>query len=197
MSEIKKEFVGFPKIHRFYRDVVITEKIDGTNGAIVITDDGHIYAQSRKRIITPADDNFGFAAWVHVHKDVLVEFLGPGRHFGEWWGKGIQRGYGVERRYFSLFDARRWEGKLEWSSVAEIDKELNKAEVAGLRRTPILYEGDSISFGMLDSIEMLADLGSTASPGFKNPEGVVVHHIAANVSFKYTFGNDVHKGGGN
>jgi len=36
------------------------------------TEDGELYAQSRKRIITPEQDNFGFAAWVQEHKDTLA-----------------------------------------------------------------------------------------------------------------------------
>ena len=34
------EFQPFPKIPRLSREIVITEKIDGTNAQILITDDG-------------------------------------------------------------------------------------------------------------------------------------------------------------
>src|ERR1035437_6203226 len=105
----KPGHVAFPKIARLNRDIVITEKIDGTNAAIGIVEapftvsDGEggpefrgyrVYAQSRNRIITPGKDNAGFAAWVESIKDIAIEVLGPGLHFGEWWGNGIQRGYG-------------------------------------------------------------------------------------------------------
>jgi hypothetical protein len=33
------EFVPFPKIKRLFRDVIVTEKLDGTNGQIYIHDD--------------------------------------------------------------------------------------------------------------------------------------------------------------
>src|ERR1035437_8585597 len=66
--------VAFPKIARLNRDIVITEKIDGTNAAIGIvelpqSEEGsvmyEVYAQSRNRIITPGKgDHAGFAAWV-------------------------------------------------------------------------------------------------------------------------------------
>ena len=104
------EFAGFPKMARLSRDIVITEKIDGTNAQIYITKEGEIRAGSRNRWITPADDNFGFAQWVESNRDQLLE-LGPGRHFGEWWGSGIQRGYGMEKgeKKFSLFNAVRSE----------------------------------------------------------------------------------------
>jgi hypothetical protein len=47
------EFQAFPKIPRLVRDCVITEKLDGTNASIIITEDGQIGAASRNRLITP------------------------------------------------------------------------------------------------------------------------------------------------
>ena len=97
-------FEAFPKIARLSREIVITEKIDGTNAQIYITEDGKIQAGSRNRIITPEQDNFGFARWVEEnHEDLLL--LGEGRHFGEWWGQGIQRRYNLEEKRFSLFNS--------------------------------------------------------------------------------------------
>lgn len=59
------EFKEFPKIARLNREVIVTEKIDGTNAAVVIGEDGAtIGAQSRSKLITVDDDNFGFARWV-------------------------------------------------------------------------------------------------------------------------------------
>lgn len=86
------EFVEWPKTKRLFRDIVVTEKLDGTNSAIHLTpvadweadlistvpgdrslhavevDGVHwaVTAQSRKRIITPGKttDNYGFAGWV-------------------------------------------------------------------------------------------------------------------------------------
>ena len=87
------EFVPFQKIARLNRGMTVTEKIDGSNAAIGIAEDGEVYAQSRKQLIFPgkSTDNFGFAGWVAEHADELREGLGEGLHFGEWWGAGIQR----------------------------------------------------------------------------------------------------------
>ena len=103
------DFVGFSKIARLSREMVITEKIDGTNGCIFIGEDGEFLVGSRSRWITPENDNHGFARWVYDHKNELMS-LGPGRHFGEWWGSGIQRGYGLTKgeKRFSLFNVKRW-----------------------------------------------------------------------------------------
>jgi hypothetical protein len=57
------EFQEFPKIARLSREIIITEKIDGTNAQILITEEGDFLIGSRTRWITPQDDNYGFAKW--------------------------------------------------------------------------------------------------------------------------------------
>lgn len=103
-------FVEFPKIARFNREVIVTEKIDGTNAQILVNDTGDevVGVGSRTRWISPKDDNHGFAGWVQKNKEELLR-LGPGSHFGEWWGAGIQRTYGLKEKRFSLFNVSRWE----------------------------------------------------------------------------------------
>src|SRR6478609_4562760 len=107
MNTSMPEFQEFPKMPRLSREVIITEKIDGTNAQVLITPEGEIHAGSRTRWITPESDNFGFAAWVRDNREQLLQ-LGPGRHFGEWWGSGIQRRYGLTEKRFSLFNVKRW-----------------------------------------------------------------------------------------
>ena len=166
------EFQPFPKLARLNRNITITEKLDGTNAAVVIvqedaTDRGFangpdvnrvafirtsvdtfsVYAQSRNRFITPRDDNYGFAGWVARNAEALVDILGAGTHFGEWWGSGIQR-------------------------------------------VPVLYEGP---FGQLEIDLAIANLdldGSEAAEGFEHPEGIVIYHQAARQSFKVTLEGD-------
>src|SRR5690349_12935807 len=102
------EFTPFDKIARWSRNVIITEKIDGTNASVIVSDDGlQLCAASRSRILGPGEDNFGFRVWVEANRDALLT-LGPGQHFGEWWGAGIQRGYGLKEKRFSLFNVHRW-----------------------------------------------------------------------------------------
>src|SRR5687768_16084610 len=98
-----QEFRPFGKIARLNRDVVVTEKIDGANALVAVGEDGTVRAGSRTRWIAPGDDNFAFAAWVDKNIDAL-RGLGPGFHYGEWWGAGIQRRYGLTEKRFSLFN---------------------------------------------------------------------------------------------
>lgn len=173
------EFVAFPKIPRYSRTVVVTEKIDGTNAQIFIDEEGNIQAGSRSRWITPENDNYGFARWVEEHKSELLA-LGPGQHFGEWWGQGIQRRYDLLEKRFSLFNAGRWgpEG-------SERDKRPACCHVV-----PVIWQGNLRDFKPLDIIKSLKENGSVAAPGFPNPEGIVIYHSAARMLFKMTCEKD-------
>lgn len=169
------EFKPFPKMARLSREVIITEKIDGTNAQIFITEDGEIRAGSRKRWITPEDDNFGFAAWVEEHRDELLT-LGPGRHFGEWWGNGIQRNYGLDHKRFSLFNVSRWNDDNPPPACCHV--------------VPLLYQGPFCTGEVVLNLHWLAENGSLAAPGFMQPEGVIVYHVAARAGFKKTIEKD-------
>lgn len=187
------EFQEFPKMARWSREIVVTEKIDGTNAQIFIGEDGSFKTGSRNRWITPEDDNFGFSAWAHAHKDELMQ-LGPGRHFGEWWGAGIQRRYGLTEKRFSLFNTLRWclHGS-EPQVIPSADPRIVKLqqplpECVGL--VPVLYRGSMDEFSAIEQIERLRAGGSVASPGFMDPEGIVIFHVAAGVGFKKTVKKD-------
>jgi len=172
------EFQGFPKIPRLSRDCVVSEKIDGTNAQILIADDGAMLAGSRSRWLRPGkQDNFGFAAWVEANREELAR-LGPGRHFGEWWGNGIQRGYGLKNgeRRFSLFNVSKWED--------------DAARPACCSVVPVLYRGPFCTVKIAQVAAELAFTGSIAMPGFAKPEGIVVFHAASGVLFKKTLEND-------
>lgn len=194
------EFQEFPKIPRLRREIVITEKIDGTNAQIAIVeiipanyDDikadpnvlsvvpgGRnrdsalaIYAGSRNRWLTPESDNFGFAKWAVTHAEELAA-LGPGRHYGEWWGAGIQRRYGQTEKRFSLFNVARWGD--------------HNPPPACVGVVPVLARGEAV-----DPAAVLAELartGSAVAPGFMNPEGIVVFHSSSRQLYKMTFEQD-------
>ena len=171
-------FVPFAKIGRLKRNCTITEKIDGTNAQIHISEGGQIYAGSRTRWIYPGKqtDNFGFAAWVKANAEELMK-LGPGTHYGEWWGQGIQRTYGLTEKRFSLFNVERWrDGRQERPSCCGV--------------VPVLYEGDFDSTAIDQTFESLKLNGSSAGFGFPNPEGIVIYHVATKTYFKRTFEHD-------
>lgn len=173
----KIEFKEFPKMPRLSRDIVITEKIDGTNASILFTEKGEMFVGSRTRWITPQDDNYGFAKWAYENKEELKK-LGEGHHFGEWWGSGIQRKYGLEKgdKRFSLFNTYRWSDEEVRPKCCSV--------------VPVLYSGEFDTHKIEEVLNNLIKTGSIASPGFMKPEGIVVFHIAGNFGFKKTIEKD-------
>lgn len=172
------EFREFQKIPRLFREVIVTEKIDGTNACVVVGEDGSVAAQSRSRIITPQDDNYGFAKWVGEHT-VELSALGAGYHYGEWWGLGINRNYGLTEKRFSLFNVSRWSDE-------------KGCRPACCHVVPVLLRGvPDESFDVARfAIAKLRMSGSVAAPGFMKPEGIVAFHVQGNLLFKATLEKD-------
>jgi hypothetical protein len=161
------EFAKWPSIQRLSSEICwITEKIDGTNGVIYVPEspDNPILAGSRERWLTSEDgtppvkggDNFGFAAWVH-ERSASLRTLGPGYHYGEFHGCGIQRKYDL--------NDKRWASFEYWRTDIAIE---------GVCVVPVLYTGEP-TVGIIDeTVAKLKASGSVLYPGFMKPEGVVV-----------------------
>lgn len=90
-----------------------TVKLHGTNAAVGFKD-GEIFCQSRSRIITPEDDNFGFANFVESNKDYFQHLINMtcadfGMEdiiiYGEWCGGNIQKGVALSEldKMFVIF----------------------------------------------------------------------------------------------
>lgn len=176
------EFKEFQKIPRLTRECIVTEKIDGTNGVIAI-ENGIMYAGSRSRWLWSSEqteihnDNHGFARWAMTNKEELMK-LGKGYHYGEWWGSGIQRGYGLingEKR-FSLFNVSRWLDDLVRPACCHVVPVLHQA----------IFDTNSINA----CVDELRINGSHAMPGFMKPEGIVVFHVQGRLLFKKTIEKD-------
>lgn len=197
-------FTEFKKIPRLNREVIITEKIDGTNAQVFITpqekcyfpegtessiafkffedytlakkDNLLMFAGSRTQWITPLKDNHGFAKYVKENSEELFK-LGEGHHFGEFWGSGIQRGYGLPKgeKRFSLFNVNKWSDDAVRPKCCYC--------------VPILYQGNFDTLTIQIVLGELKQNGSHATP-FMNPEGIVVFHTASNHMYKVTIEND-------
>jgi RNA ligase-like protein len=184
--ETNPVFTAMPKIPRLSRNCTVTEKIDGTNASIFIGDDDLFLVGSRTRWITPTDDNYGFARWAHEHKEELMQ-LGPGHNFGEWWGLGIQRGYGLKEKRFSLFNTNRWADN-DGAVMDALGRNVRRPECCSV--VPVLYEGLFDTDSIVEALNDLEMYGSKIAPGFMDPEGIVIYHHAAKQLFKKTIKND-------
>lgn len=179
----------FGKIPRLNRAAIITEKLDGTNGLVAVYGPGELVpddmtgvgvfgeyfvaAGSRNRWLTPTQDNHGFAAWVWENATELAK-LGPGLHYGEWYGRGIQRGYGLAEKRFALFNTHKWADE--------------RPACCDVVPTLALVDND-LTYHVGAALTDLAVNGSRVTPGFK-AEGVVIFHTAAGQYFKATIDDD-------
>lgn len=174
-------FEAWPKIPRGTRGefITITEKLDGTNACIIIQENpldvGKFEitgVQSRKRMITPAEDNYGFANWVAANEADLTAKLDVGRHFGEWYGLGIQGNpHCKPSKRFALFNTNRWQdGRQE--------------RPAGVECVPILYEGEWSSTIVEEAMDAL--WLEAGHQGY-SPEGIVVWYAKSRRMEKHTF----------
>lgn len=203
------EFQEFEKIARLNREVIVTEKIDGTNGVVNIRPcEGselemgydmqiecsgvpcYIRAGSRSRwvLYLGSDDNNGFGRWVHANAHMLAA-LGTGSHYGEWWGQGIQRKYGLAEKRWSLFNVGRWVDPHEFGGTAPLGEKQKYAPEC-CHVVPILIQGVGMDLAVERALHRLRTGGSVAAPGFMKPEGVVVFHTHARALFKVTLERD-------
>lgn len=169
-------FQPFEKISRANRafGCVVTEKIDGTNAQIVIHDGAIVGVGSRTRWIAPgkSTDNFGFAGWVQENEKELLR-LGDGTHFGEWYGLGIQRGYGLPDKRFALFNTSRWSNPDDRPECCEC--------------VPVLHAGEFSRETIDATMSDLAKNGSALVLGYDKPEGVVIYLPGPRMLLKQTF----------
>jgi hypothetical protein len=197
-----KKWDSIPRLSKEEMD--ISEKIDGSSCAVrirpywenaensdetFICDVGiegekfTVWAQSRNRFLKPTKelDNFGFAKWVLDHATELVQILGAGDHYGEWFGSGIQRRYGLSEKRFALFNARRW---------LEILHPSEDRFGIGLYIVPLLYSGPFNGAMINRHVELLRLTGSKAVLHEWPAEGLVVNLRQSKVSYKVLLEND-------
>ncbi len=151
-------------------------KLHGTNAAVQIHMDGTVTAQSRTNIITPENDNVGFARWVKNNEEawrktaaVYSMFTGDEKpdhylnviFYGEWIGPGIQKGVAVSeipKKCFAVF-AMRFLDKEGNPMEDNLVAEPNRIEMYGVQNVPDTYvlpwHKDPIDVCWEDSAETL------------------------------------------
>lgn len=163
---MEHKFESFPDIKKLGTAALfITQKIHGSNAQVYIfqTPEGglDLMVGSRSRWIAPGNDNYGFAEMVYANKQEFIDKLGPGRHYGEWAGPGINSGEGLSTKTFVLFD--------HWKYPPERPLPPNTVIV------PILYAGAFDLGKVQECMDDLKTNGSKLVSGYNRPEGVVVN----------------------
>lgn len=178
------------------KDVVITEKIHGTNARFVFKD-GQLWVGSRTVVKNP---NGKSNWWWRVARDMNLEerfrLAGPVYHdlvfFGEIYGPSVQKlGYGVENgalqfRVFDILDLR-YGTYMNWSDVKWFSQQM------GFEVVPVLYEGpyDDIA----DQLEGFAN-GKTTLDAEHMREGFVIKDVEGSTHPR-TFERNIYKYIGN
>lgn len=161
-------------------------KLDGTNAGVQVFPEGRVAAQSRTQIITPDNDNLGFARWVNEHLDYFAQLAGADHLtiFGEWCGKGIQSRAAVsqiDRKIFVVFAVQRM-GSVDHVKQWVIDPE----QISALLPThpdiyvlPFFGEAITLDFGdraqLEEAIAQLnrwVDMVETADPWVQEMFGI-------------------------
>jgi len=188
-------FEAWPKTARGFGPALYTEKLDGSNVAVIFerrygteafadmnnvvikdTNTGelfiiHVAAQTRTQMAFIEDDQVGIAQWVADRKYSLVRDLynfNRGADLERHYGEYV-KGKGLKVPHVFLFNAYRW----------------REAEFAteGLSVVPVLYEGEHSYEQLTDT---LRDLELNGSRVLDSPaEGVIVFHKNDKTSKKY------------
>jgi len=96
-----------------------TVKLHGTNAAVGLSIEDEFFCQARKRIITPQDDNHGFAFFAYSRQEMFKGIISQIRTieqttdetiiiYGEWCGGNIQNKVGISglEKMFVIFDIK-------------------------------------------------------------------------------------------
>lgn len=82
--------------------------VHNSNASVRFTQDGEIIPQSRNRVLSVGDDNFGFAAFVEKNKELFHQLRSSvvdATLYGEWCGGNVQPKVALEQleRHFVVF----------------------------------------------------------------------------------------------
>ena len=161
-------FKPWPKLGRVNKETItITEKIDGTNAAIIVENGKLVGTQSRSRLLSDTEDNHGFHKWAMKNADVFAQ-LGDGHHFGEWAGKGINKNrMGLDGKKFFLF-AWYAETKIEHPEIEYVE---------------VLFQGPRSEDNIITTFNRLYAFGYMGEDGVwvenkrtYTPEGIVIYY---------------------
>ncbi|MEU9871136.1 RNA ligase family protein [Actinomadura sp. NPDC048021] len=199
------EFQRWPKTPRLNQDMIITEKIDGTNGAVVVRKapegspytgsvehyvgcfDGEAYfvgAQSRNRLLPMGPRGMDDVSWRKQDNAGFAQWVRENSEalaltLGEGYHYGEWYGAKIGRKYG--LDHRRF-ALFNVGRYGPLDLEA----VPGLETVPVLYQGQFSTEDALEIYEELMVTGSRAVPGWDKPEGIIVYHCGSKQVYKVT-----------
>ncbi len=189
----RAHMINLPEFHKYFKiprieneTFTISEKIDGSNGLIYVhharfddvkkgVDRSYILAGSRSKWLiddgSKTWDNHGFGSWVEENEEDLYS-LDEGYHYGEWYGKGINRGYGLLDKRFMLFNYGRYAEKLRLADSGLLFNMPTKVQVETVFHHNVKFEQ---LFQIIAEVRYhLTHDGSKHVQGYIKPEGLIV-----------------------
>lgn len=129
-------------------------KLHGTNAAVQVHTDGTVVCQSRTNIISPENDNAGFARWIKESEHEWSLAFNNIIFYGEWCGPGIQKGVAVSevpKKFFAIFAARYLDGSDDLLiEPNELQALLKGADVPGVYILPWYDQSIDIDWRQTD-----------------------------------------------
>lgn len=157
----------FAEAFKVGEHITITEKIDGANASIAVSEDGKLIAFSRRNELTPENTLQGFYDYVQSLDPTMISCVLGSRYifFGEWLVKHTIKYPQEKMKQFYVFDV--WDTEVEQYIPWEQTKQM--AEFCGLKMVPVFYDGPFISWEHVYSF-----VGKTEMGGEPTGEGVVI-----------------------
>lgn len=157
----------FAEAFKVGEHITITEKIDGANASIAVSEDGKLIAFSRRNELTPESNLQGFYEYVQSLDPTMISCVLGTRYifFGEWLVKHTIKYPQEKMKQFYVFDV--WDTEIEQYIPWEQAKQM--AEFCGLKMIPVFYDGPFTSWEHVYSF-----VGKTEMGGEPTGEGVVI-----------------------
>jgi hypothetical protein len=166
LDRVLKDYPDYLSVPGYY---TVTEKVHGFNARFGVDLDHTPWVGTRNLTVAEDDEVQGFRAFAQP----LLERLGPGETvFGEWYGRGVQKGIDYGEKQFAMFgyharnrDGSEWWG--DWQLVETVAYSL------GIKTVPVLMRAtDGVP---LDRLMDLRSAESRLAPGSIH-EGIVISH---------------------
>ncbi len=208
------DFQKFDKIPRLSRDIVITEKIDGTNAQIYICNEIEVirYFNYDSKQLKEFLDKYCLYTYIdnpntEDAKNIYM-FAGSRKKWLDVSSKGDNFGFAKwvvanaeeliklgEGRHYGEYMGKGIQRNYGLNEKRFYLFNVKKWEDPEVRPkccsvVPVLYRGAFDTAMVQIQLDLLANCGSKIAPGFMNPEGIVIYHTASARLFKKTIYDD-------
>lgn len=200
------EYVPFPKVPRLSREMIITEKLDGTNAQVNIQVIPFAEGDVLDVLTLQQRDQTALAVQMDPIARTAMVLRAGSRNKWIWPGSDNAGFAGwVQANRDELFKLGEGAHFGEWwgqsiqrtygltekrFSLFNVSRWTDDVRPACCHVVPTLYRGEFDTENIDRELFVLGRGGSKAAPGFMRPEGIIIYHVAAGMGFKKTLDRD-------